>query len=1249
MWQIFLTMVLLFAASLSIAQERAAEITRAPYERILKDDDAVRAEQLQEQIDELQAAANYVRAIPLAKAILDLRRKEQGDDHWETVDAANSFAALEKIGTLPPETRKVWQEAWNGLLEAELFESKGQYLQALPLYIAFNRRCVEVFGEEHPCTAASSENLAANLMARMKYSEARSLIEKVLVIRRKAFGEWHPQTAASYDDLALVLRIQGKYAEAQPLSLKALDIRLKALGDNHPETVASYESVAMNLDAQSDFTAAAPLLQKALVIRRKLFGEESPETATGYSNIAGNLNGQGKYADALSASKKALAIRRKAFGEEHLDTAVAYYEVAHANSMLGKYSEAEPLYKKSIEILRLVRGDGHLDAATVYNDFARNLNAQGKHADAQRLYATALNIRQNVLGEEHRATATTYSDAALNLQSQGKNTEAQLLFEKALNTFIKTLGENNRDTAAAYSNLALNLSQQAKYAEAQLLNQKALYICLSILGEEHPDTASIYNNVALTLRAQGKCSEALPLFVKSLGIVRQALGDEHATVALLYNNIGVILDELGRISEAELALQYGLDISRKVLGDNHPVTATLCNSLATVLTQHKKHSEAEPLLQKALEIRRRRLGDENSDTALSYNNLGVNLDIRGEHDRALPLLKKSLDIQRKALGDGHPRTALSHMSLAANSLCLGKTAAAEIALQSSVRSYEVSRLIGAVGLERAHLKVTNPRVMLATLEAAREPATAWMTIEMCFGRGLLDEDAAHHRLTSTLGETAVQSLWRGRLTSAQSQILVLSTRPDRTADESQQLNNLILQRQTAEEKLADIAVEISQREVASPAAIRASIPPKSALIFWADATDKSGKVNEHWGCVVRSEGEPKWERSRGTGSEGQWIRADTELPGMLRGALANLHDSSDVNGLVKTLRDVRLAPLTRHLDGTETLYVVSTHAMAGIPVETLTSDYVISYIPSGTFLARLKDSPRPTGNRLLAVGDPVFAGTKEKQQAKELPSLAVRGDDWMELPGTRAELNQLTRLFGNLATVLVDSYASEQSLEDLRKNGELARYRYLHFATHGEGNDARAFESALILSQDKLPEAMLPKAGEPFINGQLSAREVLDYWKLDAELVTLSACETAIGHDGGGDGMLGFAQAFLTAGARAVCLSLWQVDDRATSLLMTRFYQNLLGKRPGLDKPMGKAAALHEAKSWLRELTAEEVDTLTAEMNKDVTRGDRAKGKTINPIVPAAETKKRLAKNGTEKPFANPHYWAAFILIGDPN
>ncbi len=103
------------------------------------------------------------------------------------------------------------------------------------------------------------------------------------------------------------------------------------------------------------------------------------------------------------------------------------------------------------------------------------------------------------------------------------------------------------------------------------------------------------------------------------------------------------------------------------------------------------------------------------------------------------------------------------------------------------------------------------------------------------------------------------------------------------------------------------------------------------------------------------------------------------------------------------------------------------------------------------------------------------------------------------------------------------------------------------------------------------------------------------------------------------------------------------MDDTATALLMERFYQNLLGKREGLDKPMSKAAALAEAKAWLRNLSREEAVKRAASLSKGVARGKRP---ALPPLVvvpiPAAEAKE-------DRPFAHPYYWAAFVLMGDPN
>src|SRR5207237_5210599 len=179
--------------------------------------------------------------------------------------------------------------------------------------------------------------------------------------------------------------------------------------------------------------------------------------------------------------------------------------------------------------------------------------------------------------------------------------------------------------------------------------------------------------------------------------------------------------------------------------------------------------------------------------------------------------------------------------------------------------------------------------------------------------------------------------------------------------------------------------------------------------------------------------------------------------------------------------------------------------------------------------------------------------------------------------------------------ILLGSNASEQSLEQLAESGQLKNYRLLHFATHGEVNEGIPTESALILAQDQISRKLDDQLTRTLshkkpLDGRLTVGTILEKWNLDADQVVLSACETGLGAKAGGEGLLGFAQALLQKGAKSVVLSRWKVPDAATSLLMQRYYENILGKRSDLKAPMPRAEGLREAKTWLSSLSQAEIE-----------------------------------------------------------
>lgn len=230
--------------------------------------------------------------------------------------------------------------------------------------------------------------------------------------------------------------------------------------------------------------------------------------------------------------------------------------------------------------------------------------------------------------------------------------------------------------------------------------------------------------------------------------------------------------------------------------------------------------------------------------------------------------------------------------------------------------------------------------------------------------------------------------------------------------------------------------------------------------------------------------------------------------------------------------------------------------------EPLVKNHVVVHLPSVSVLATLRKETRnrtPRFKTIATINDPVFGVEDERVRRPEVnttpapdlladlrrSSADLGIDRFHRLPFTSAEADVIREEISPLMRYEATGF---EATREFVMGETLQDYRILHFATHGLLNSKQPDLSGLVLS-------LVDKDGNPK-RGFLLAHEIYSL-DLPAELVVLSACETGLGRDVRGEGMIGLTRSFMYAGVPRLVVSLWKVDDRGTSELMKRFYRIL--------------------------------------------------------------------------------------------
>jgi CHAT domain-containing protein/tetratricopeptide (TPR) repeat protein len=949
---------------------------------------------------------------------------------------------------------------------------------------------------------------------------------------------------------------------------------------------------------------------QALALARRL--DDPALEGDALTGLARVRDARGDKPGALELFQRALALHRATGRDSALANTLTWVSLVH--DQLGARETALDALAEAVAAGERC-GDQRVLGLALNNTGLIQLYL-GNKDDALFYYEQALPYHRaagNLRGE-----ANTLNGIGTTLDTMGEKKRALEVLLQAL--AVRETAGDLRDLAGTLNNIGFSYASIDEVGTALAYYRRALDAWRAA-GDQSGEAATLHN-VAAVHEAAAEYQQAISLWTEALRLFRAT--SSHTRAANMLTTMGRMYVQLGDSSQGVPLLEQALAAHRAAGSRTYEAAALANLGLARVAAGD--YDGALPLYEEALALRRQlkdTLGEANSLREVARVHAA-----RGDHERALALLAESqavfeaiskrrgvastqLDVARSRLARDEPAAAL---------------AAAERALllfrEVGDRRGEAGALFAAAQVESAQDALEEARgrleAAIALTEelrlslAGQELRTAFLSTVHQYYELLIDVLMRLHRRRPDAGlereALAVSERARARslldvLAEARAEIregvdpaLLERERTLRRALNSKAARQARLWAgKTADEDARALAREIDTlagEARAHQAELRARSPRYAELVqprTLALEDIQRGVLDADTLLLEYALG---GERSYAWAVTPDGVEA-YELPG--RAAVeerarrfydAVREDRGGADAAGAALSEMVLAPVASRLAGRRRLLVVPDGAlhlvpMAALPGPTgqpLVAGYEVVTLPSASTLAALREhAPRPrVGAGVLAVlADPVFDAEDPRVRARlkkraALPA-ATRGDAAdpaapvstgppARLIGSRREAEAiLARAPGKAGLRALDFEASRATATGDR----LAGYGIVHFATHALIDHAHPELSGIVLS-------LVDGQGRPQ-DGVLRLHDVYNM-RLAADLVVLSACQTALGPNVRGEGLIGLTRGFLYAGARRVVASLWRVDDAATAELMRLFYDAMLGPRR-----LAPAAALRAA------------------------------------------------------------------------
>ncbi len=774
---------------------------------------------------------------------------------------------------------------------------------------------------------------------------------------------------------------------------------------------------------------------------------------------------------------------------------------------------------------------------------------------------------------------------------------------------------NRIGEAQALTNIGFSYSNLSEYQQAMDAYMAAVSIAHE-LGIPQ-DEAVRLNNIAWVYSTIGDQENAVKYYGQSLQIFRRLDDPWRMPQALV--NLGAAYAELHQYQKARELYQEALLVHRK--SGNQSGEA---NALKNLAFAHWKLADRE----KALDYYRQaegifRTGSDQRLFAQTLRSLGELSSEMGDRQKAMAYLSEALQVSR-SIGDRRDEAEslgeIAHLELGQGEIEGARKHCDEaLGIFDSLRSTITNPSLRA-WFSHAGRKVYEVNLQALLRQNQMHPnagydAAAVVAMEKARARSLLEllgESQARIRegVDPALLDREV-SLRRAIARKAQQQELLLSGKhtDEQAAKSAKELDALTSdydQLQSAIRKQSPAYAALTIPIPLSLAEIQKSVLDEETLLleytlgeeksFLFAVTSQSIDVfelpkREMVESAARRVYDLLTERNRTMASEtpqqrvhrvrraeAEYPEAATELSRMLLGPVAVPLGKKRL--LIVAEGALQYVPFAALPDPLAKLPGKAQPLIAGHEIVTAPSASVLSLI-------RSEASHRQPAEKLLAVlADPVFERldprVTQHQTGAPMPSATANEPAEVTRSGaesglqhfdrlrfSRREAEQIARFVQAPEKFTALDFAASRSTAT---SAELAQYRIVHFATHGIINNIRPELSGLVLS-------LVNEKGEP-VDGFLRLYDIYNL-RLGADLVVLSACQTALGKEMAGEGLVGLTRGFVYAGAPRVVATLWQIDDRVTAELMANFYRAMLtrGERPAAALRAAQLA-MWNTKGW---------------------------------------------------------------------